>query len=162
MNLYEYLESNITKEEIASKLREIAKLEKDKWKSIAYHKAANSINEYKGNITKLQDFKEIPGVGKSISEKILVAETDDSSVLAVNENMWRVAQCPYVLLHQDRTKYIHLKILYANNTYATMTLPPVENFLSIFTIAPMLVSIIIVLTLLYMYGNNVLTFFKRK
>lgn len=99
---------------------------------------------------------------KSIVEKILVAETGEPKIESVKENMWRSAQSPYTLLYQNGTKYTHIKIRYVNNTYTTITLPPVENSLSIFTISRILVGIIIVLTLVYVYGKNFITLFKKQ
>ena len=99
---------------------------------------------------------------RSAIEKILVAETDDYNAEIVGEGKWRVAKNPYVLLYQDRTKNVHLKVIYANQTYTTVTLPAVENFASISFISRILVSIGIVLLLLYFYGKDTLILFKKK
>ncbi len=100
--------------------------------------------------------------GKSAIQKILVAETDDYNAELVADTKWREVKNPYVLLYQNRSKYVHVKVIYANNTYTTQTLPPVENSKSISSISRILVSIIVVLLLLYLYGKYPQTFFKKE
>lgn len=91
---------------------------------------------------------------KSPISQVYVVENDSYSASLVNDRRWRAVTTPYVLFYQDRTKYIHVKVLYANNTYALLTLPPVENSKSISGLSRILVSVIIVLSLLYFYGKK--------
>lgn len=95
-------------------------------------------------------------------EEMLIAETDDYNARLVSNGKWRSTKNPYILLYQDRTKFVHIKILYTNNTYALLTLPPVENSESISSISRILIGIIIVLSLLYFYASSILAFFKKK
>lgn len=60
-------------------------------------------------------------------DKYYVAETDSSIFSSVTDALWRPAKNPYVLLYQDRTKYVHVKVVFSDNTYTVVTLPPVEN-----------------------------------
>lgn len=99
---------------------------------------------------------------KSAVEEMLIAETDDYNARLVSSGKWRSAKNPYVLLYQDRTKFVHIKILYTNNTYALLTLPPVENSKSISGISRILIGIIIVLSLLYFYASSHLAFYKKR
>ena len=93
---------------------------------------------------------------------IFVAETDDHNAQVVSENSWRSAKSPYILSYQERTKFVHLKIIYTDNTYTTVTLPPVENSKSIFTISRILVSILTALVVVYLYGKHILILFLKK
>lgn len=94
-------------------------------------------------------------------QKILIAETDDYDAEAVSESSWRSAKVPYVLLYQNRSKSTHIKVVYANHTYTTVTLPSVENFTSISYLSRILVGIGLVLALMYFYGKNIFTLFKK-
>lgn len=102
---------------------------------------------------------------KSSINQIRVAETDDYTAELVNESMWRTIKIPYVLLSQERTKFIHIKIIYYDNTYTTLSLPPVENSKNIVTISRILISVItivIVAALFYFYGKSIFTLFKKQ
>jgi hypothetical protein len=99
--------------------------------------------------------------GSSAIEHMYVAETDDYNAELVNESAWRTAKNPYVLLYQERNSFVHIKINYADGTYTTITLPPVENSHHISQLSRILVSIIIVLFVLYTYGKSSFTFFKK-
>lgn len=70
--------------------------------------------------------------------------------------LWRTATTPYVLLYQSRSKYVHVKVVYTNKTYALQTLPPVENSSNIFNLSRILVGIIISTLLFFRYGKNIL------
>lgn len=95
-------------------------------------------------------------------KKIYIAETNDYSVYRVKSESWKEVSNPYVLFYQDRTKYVHIKVLYTNNTYALTTLLPVENSNSIENTSRILVSIVVALSLLYLYGKKFFIFFKKK
>jgi hypothetical protein len=98
---------------------------------------------------------------RSAIDGVYVAETDDYNGELVAESAWRVAKNPYVLLYQERNKFINIKIIYADHTYTTLTLPPVENSHHISQLSRILISIIIVLSVLYVYGKSSFTFFKN-
>jgi hypothetical protein len=102
----------------------------------------------------------------SAIKKIYVAETDEYSASDVSMSSWRETDIPYVLLYQDRTKYIHVKVLYANNTYTIRTLPPVENSKSITQLSRILVGVLALLFVLFFYAHSFLTrsrtFFTKK
>lgn len=98
----------------------------------------------------------------SSRERIYVAETDDTSPFDVRVNAWKSATVPYVLKYQDRSKFLHVKVLYFNKTYSVVTIPPVENSHSISSLSRILVSIIIVLSLLYIYGKNITALIFKK
>lgn len=95
-------------------------------------------------------------------QKIFVAETHDYEADSVSDGAWRTAKSPYVLLYQNRNKNVHIKIIYSNQTYTTFTIHAVENFNTISYLSRILVSIVIVVLLAYLYGKNVLIFFKNK
>lgn len=88
---------------------------------------------------------------KSSIEKIYVAETDEYLALLVDEYAWHQEKMPYVLRFQQRTKYVHVKVVYSNNTYSLRTLLPVENSQSIPLASRILLSIALALLVLYVY-----------
>ncbi len=90
---------------------------------------------------------------KSAIESIYVAETDDRVADAVSQSMWRKAANQYILRYQNRTKYIHIKVIYSDNTYALTTLPPVENSHRIPVASRILIGVAIALLVLYFYGK---------
>lgn len=94
---------------------------------------------------------------KSSQEKIYIVETDTSNPLLVDDYSWKSVTLPYVIIFQDRTKYIHVKVLYSNGTYALRTLPPVENSRNIPLASRILGGIAVALLLLYIY----VTFFFK-
>lgn len=93
--------------------------------------------------------------------KMFVAETNDYNGELVPDSAWRVVKNPYVLLYQDRSKFVNIKIIYSDNTYTTLTLPPVENSSPISYMSRILVSIIIVLFVVYLYAQSTFAFFKK-
>lgn len=99
---------------------------------------------------------------RSAISALYVAETDDYDAEAVKENDWQMIKSPYVLLYQDRTKNIHTKVIYSDNTYTTNTIHAVENFTSISYISRILVGVAMALFLLYTYGKDLLIFSKKK
>ncbi len=102
----------------------------------------------------------------SAVKKIFVVESDTYNGDTILEKEWREVSLPYVLLYQDRTKYIHVKVLYANNTYTIKTLAPVENSKSISGLSRILVGVLALLFVLFFYGHHLLThlliFFRKK
>jgi hypothetical protein len=103
--------------------------------------------------------------GKSSIARIAVAETDTYSSADVRDVLWRSVTIPYVLLHQNRDKYIHIKVTYNNGTYSLSTIPPVENSQHISYISRILIGIAIVL-LFHFYGQKFIIssfkFFSKK
>ena len=90
---------------------------------------------------------------KSSIQKIYVAETDEYHASLVNTYTWRQEKTPYVLRHQHRTKYVHVKVVYSDNTYTLRTLPPVENSPGIPRTSRILLSVALALLVLYMYAQ---------
>ncbi len=98
----------------------------------------------------------------SAIQKIQIAETNDYNGELVRDSSWRIVKNPYVLLYQARTKYINVKVTYANNTYTTVTIPPVENSQSISLLSRILVSVVLVLLVLYFYGKSLFIILSKK
>ncbi len=92
--------------------------------------------------------------GASPVARLFVAETDDYNGELVSDNMWHTARSPYVLFYQDRSKHVHVKALYADNTYTTVTIPPVDNSQSVSIISRILISVALMLFLLYAYVRS--------
>ncbi len=90
---------------------------------------------------------------KSSIEKVLIAETNNRHPFSVDDFTWRQVESPHVLFFQNRTKYVHIKVIYSNNSYAFRTLPPVENSQSIPFASRILVGIASSLLVLYFYGK---------
>lgn len=89
-------------------------------------------------------------------DHIEIAETDEYSPSHVASYMWHTAQNPYVLSYSSRTKYVHAKIVYTNNSYTFVTVPPVENSHSFLKDSRILIYILVAISLLYHYGKNFL------
>lgn len=94
--------------------------------------------------------------------RIYISETGEYSSDEVSENEWKEVKNMYIVKNQSRTKYLHVKILYENNTYMIKTIAPVENSPSIFYSSRILISIlcaIIIGFVLYLYvkKNKVLS-----
>ncbi len=56
-----------------------------------------------------------------------VAESETYNGDLVNPPEWHTARNPYVLLSQNRSNYIHVKVVYSDNTYTIKTIEPVDN-----------------------------------
>jgi hypothetical protein len=89
-------------------------------------------------------------------DHIEIAETNEYNPNYVSSYDWHTVTNPYVLAYSSRTKYIHAKIVYTDNTYTTKTIPPVENSQSLSHISRILLYIIVAISLLYHYGKNFL------
>lgn len=89
-------------------------------------------------------------------DHIEIAETSEYNPNYVSSSEWHTVTNPYVLTYSSRTKYIHAKIVYTDNTYTLKTLPPVENSQTFLQLSRILVYIIIAIFLLYHYGKNFL------
>ena len=87
-------------------------------------------------------------------DSIYVAEDDTYDALSVSEGEWGQVTMPYILLYQDRTKYVHVKVVYSDGTYAIKTLTPVENSKSISSLSRILISVLVILSLLYLYATK--------
>lgn len=92
---------------------------------------------------------------------IFVSESETYNAEGVEDKEWRKVKMPYVLLYQDRTKYIHVKVVYSDQMYTLRTLPPVENSQSISPLSRILVSVLALLFVAYFYGKTALSFFKK-
>lgn len=91
--------------------------------------------------------------GKSAIDTIYVAETDDWNAHLVDERLWKKATNQYILSYQKRTKYIHIKIVYSDQTYTLTTLPPVENSAGIPLTSRILGGVAVLLLGLYLYAK---------
>ena len=91
-----------------------------------------------------------------IINHIEVAETGDYDPHKVSLYEWHKVNNPHVITYTNRTKYTHVKVVYANGTYAYKTIAPVENSSSFSYLSRILVYIIITILLLYHYGKNFL------
>lgn len=89
-------------------------------------------------------------------DHIEVAESPEYNPTYVSSYEWHTVSNPYVLLYASRTKYVHAKIVYTNNTYTFKTLPPVENSETLLDSSRILVYILVAISLLYFYGKNFL------
>lgn len=91
---------------------------------------------------------------KSAIEKLYIAETSVYNPELLSPSEWKLATNPYILLYQKRTKYVHVKIVYADATYAIQTVAPVENSSSVLTLSRILVYIALAGLLFYLYASN--------
>lgn len=100
--------------------------------------------------------------GKSAIDTLYVAETDDWNAHLVDEREWKKASNQYILLYQNRTKYIHIKILYSDSTYTLTTLPPVENSAGIPLTSRILGGVAVLLLGLCLYVKYFFTLLSKK
>jgi len=95
---------------------------------------------------------------RSSVESIYVVETDTWSAHLVQETSWQKIKSPHVLTYQNRTKYVHVKVVYSDKTYALQTLPPVENYTNISSPSRILIGIGLAifasLSVLYLYVKH--------
>ena len=94
-------------------------------------------------------------------DHIEIAESSEYNPNYVSEGVWHKASNPYLLIYTSRTKYIHAKIIYTNDTYTYKTLPPVENSQAFLDLSHILLYILVAISLLYHYGKNFLYIFKK-
>lgn len=92
---------------------------------------------------------------------IQVAETRDYRTPEYSSSLWRKTSSPYVLRNQDRDMFIHVKVVYTNNTFALSTIEPVENSERKSSLPLILVGIILVIILSSRYAAHFRKFFKR-
>ncbi len=90
---------------------------------------------------------------KSSIERIYVAENEEYHASLVDEYSWHLQKMPYILFHQNRSKYIHIKVVYSNNTYTLRTVIPVENSQTIPLASRILISVALALLVLYIYAT---------
>jgi hypothetical protein len=98
----------------------------------------------------------------SAIDSVYVAENDSYDVLSVPTDDWREVATPYILMYQDRTKYIHVKVLYSDNTFTTRTIAPVENSPRISSLSRILIGVLVILTLLYLYATTTYSSVRKK
>lgn len=99
---------------------------------------------------------------KSSIDRIYVAENDQYHAYLVDEYDWRVVKVPYVLTYQNRTKYVHVKIVYSDNSYTFRTIAPVENSKSIPFASRILLGVALALSVLYVYANYFFNLRKKQ
>lgn len=95
-------------------------------------------------------------------DHIEIVESSEYDPKYIDEHDWHTVTNPYILKYTSRTKYIHTKIIYTNNTYTLKTIPPVENSQAFLNLSRILISIVIVVALLlHFYGKNFLYIFSQ-
>lgn len=95
-------------------------------------------------------------------DHIEIVETSEYNPSYVSSSNWHTVKNPYTLVYTSRTKYIHAKVIYTNNSFAMKTLPPVENSQVFLYSLRILVYILIAISLLlYFYGKNFLHIFSK-
>lgn len=101
---------------------------------------------------------------KSSIKEILVAEKDTGDIEDLKESDFRRVTSPYVLRYQDRSKYVHIKIIYSDNTYTTKVLQPVENSKSSPITSNILLGtgILSMASVIYLYVKRKQLFTKKK
>ena len=84
---------------------------------------------------------------------IVEADTFDPQNVQVAD--WNRLETIYILKHQDRSKYIHVKVVYDNDIYTIKTIPPVENSTQHFYSSRILVyiALLFLVIFLYRYGS---------
>jgi hypothetical protein len=89
-------------------------------------------------------------------EHIEYSEAYEYDPSYINTMYWHKSTNPYILIDQTRSRYIHAKVFFSDNTYTYLTIPPVENSQSISKTSHILIfiGIVIVLGLLYDYGKH--------
>lgn len=97
---------------------------------------------------------------KSI-RSIQIAETNGASAFDVALYEWRPYSFPYTLRNQNRNKYIHVKVIYNNNTYTTATIQPVENLSNNADISRILMSIVLIAFAIILLRPHVTTLYKQ-
>jgi hypothetical protein len=97
-----------------------------------------------------------------IIHHIEIAESSEYSPSNVSIYEWHTANNPHLLVYKARTKYIHAKVVYTNNTFTYKTLPPVENSQAFVNLSRILLYIVVVVSLLYHYGKNFLHIVSKK
>ncbi|MCF7843391.1 hypothetical protein K9M47_00660 [Candidatus Gracilibacteria bacterium] len=93
---------------------------------------------------------------------IEIAESGEYNPSYISSFVWRKALNPQMLTHTARTKYVHAKIVYTNNTYTFITIQPVENSQPFLRQSRILVYILVAISLLYFYGKNLLYIFSKR
>lgn len=102
--------------------------------------------------------------GRSSVALMYVAESKSYDDRFLNEADWHKANNPYILLSQDRSKYIHVKIIYSDGTYAVKTIAPVDNKPTSSSNSHILLGIgmLIVAFCLYVYSKRQKFFNQKK
>lgn len=105
-----------------------------------------------GNLYLVIDDKELHS---SITD-MYVAESSSYNGDLLSQSEWRSARNPYVLQLQDRSKYIHVKVIYSDNTYTIKTIEPVDNLQGNKQNSHILLSIgmLIIAFCLYVYNKK--------
>ena len=94
-------------------------------------------------------------------DRILLVESRKSSPRDIYEGEWKKVSNPYVLERQSRTKYIHVKVIYTDNTFSIKTITPVENSRSVVILSRILIGVLVAVLLLLYYGKTFLHFFTK-
>lgn len=83
------------------------------------------------------------------SRGYFVAETRTSNPRDLNAYEWSPFKNPFVLQSQARDKFIHVKALYTDGSYAYATLSPVENFKDMSNVWRILIVLVALLLVLF-------------
>lgn len=94
-------------------------------------------------------------------DHIEIAESKEYDPNNVASFLWRTVTTPFVLSHQSRSYYVHVKVVYTDTTFAIKTIAPVENSSSISFEECILISIFISILLLSYYAKNILRFVSK-
>jgi hypothetical protein len=78
-----------------------------------------------------------------------IAESKEYYPDTLSSYEWQEASSPYVLRHQKRDVFVHVKAAYADGAYAVFTLPPVENIDTTSNTSSILILIALALLSLY-------------
>ncbi len=99
---------------------------------------------------------------KSSYKEVYVAESNSYNYESISPYFWREARNPHILAYQNRSMYVHLKIVYSNNTYTVITIPPVENSSATTSLSRILISVVALSLLLYFYVYRNKEYFKKR
>ena len=89
-----------------------------------------------------------------------IAETYESNPADVPEKKWKIAQSPYVLAHQSRSHFVHIKAIAQDEKSFFYTLTPSRaNFLRNNILLYGILGIILAILLLYRQKKKVTTYY---
>jgi hypothetical protein len=93
---------------------------------------------------------------RSSVTEIYVAESSGYDGELIKSSEWHEATNPYILLFQNRSRYIHVKVIYSNDTYVIKTIEPVDNLQTYNRNSHILITIgmLIVAFCLYAYAKK--------
>lgn len=84
---------------------------------------------------------------------IYVAESTTYAAESVNDLSFRSVANPFVLTYQDRSRYVHVKVVYTDNTYTLRTLMPVENSKPDNNLSRILIGVVALVLVAYFFSH---------